>query len=90
MMQCPWGRFLRINLDQWRLLSNPIKNNEYIKLELSGTWKPPHSQRTKEDSASLSSQFGFSYGNQTSSKGHETDVQYQKLFRIDSGHDSSK
>jgi len=38
-MQCTWGRFLRNNLDRQRLVSNPARINEYIKLELSGAWE---------------------------------------------------
>ena len=35
------SHLLATHLERWRLLCNPNKSNESVKLELSGVWEPP-------------------------------------------------
>jgi hypothetical protein len=52
---------------EWRWLGNsPADCNEHHELELPGAWEPLDSLRPLSHGKVEETQFGFSYGNQTS------------------------
>ena len=72
---------MKISLNWRRLLSNPAGNNEYFKKIVNGLKKIVQ----VEDPSLV-----FPHRNHASSEGHEANVQYQKLFRFDTGFGCSK